>query len=121
MKYLLLLLFIFPLTATASECRGRCDDGDTVNNTTVINNNKTNDRKIVIDLIVAICVAPQVSYNYIWPATVGLFTMSKPKFQSWNGVCWPEDAEAEPIPAPSNDVTPNNVKNQGSIYLFKGR
>ena len=111
MKYLLILLFI-PSIALAGG--NHHHDRQTVNNVYVTETDN-NTKEVVISLITAICIAPQTVYNYIWPATVGLFTLSKPKFQSWNGVCWPEDAEAEAKPTPANDVTPN-LKNGIRLY-----
>ena len=112
MKYLLLLLFIPSLALAGGNDH---HDRQTVNNTYVTENNELDTKRIVISVVAAICLAPQVVYNYAWPATVGLFTLSKPKFQSWNGVCWPEDAEAEAKPTPANDVTPN-LKNGVRLY-----
>ena len=111
MKYLLPLLFI-PSIAFASGSHHH--DRQTVNNVHVTETDN-NTKEVVISVVAAICLAPQVVYNYAWPATVGLFTLSKPKFQSWNGVCWPEDAEAEAKPTPANDVTPN-LKNGVRLY-----
>ena len=112
MKYLLLLLFI-PSLAFAGGSHHH--DNQTTNNVYVTENNGPDTKRIVISVVGAICIAPQVVYNYAWPATVGLFTLSKPKFQSWNGVCWPEDAESEAKPTPANDVTPN-LKNGVRLY-----
>ena len=111
MKYLFILLFI-PTIAFASG--NHHHDRHTVNNVYVTETDN-NTKEVVISVVAAVCLAPQVVYNYAWPATVGLFTLSKPKFQSWNGVCWPEDAEAEAKPIPANDVTPN-LKNGVRLY-----
>ena len=93
---------------------GRHDDGDsqTINN---IYNQKSPDDtgKAVLISVAVVCFAPQAVYNYAWPAIVGLFTLSKPKFKHWSGVCWP--SESVPTPATKNDVTPD-LKNGVRLY-----
>ena len=113
MKYLLLLLFIPSIVIAGGSPHQ--DNRQTINNVYVTENNDNDTKRIVISVVAAVCLAPQTLYNYAWPATVGLFTLSKPKFQSWNGICWPEDAEAVAKTAPANDVTPN-LKNGVRLY-----
>ena len=113
MKFIIILTMIF--IATPAFAGGRHDDSDTQTINNFYSNSKSTDEtgKAVLISAAVICLVPQAVYNYVWPSVVGLFTLSKPSFKSWNGVCWPEEAES--TPAPNKDVTPN-LKNGVRLY-----
>jgi len=133
--WLFVMAFALTLFATHSLASGGHDDchHDCGGTTTNINNkyllllNKDSDNTgaVIVGTVGTICFGIPAVDAYVVPAFVGLFTWRWPRWKSFKTACWP-DRKPEPLPDPgpvvkTNDVTPANVKDEGSIYLFKGR
>lgn len=99
--------------AYGSERHEHHDHGDTVN---IYNTFNKNDRfwegaaKGAGAIVITVCGIWPATESFVWPATVGLFTGSKPKWKPWVN-CW-ESSKDEPLPNPGQalKVTPDNTE-----------